>query len=583
MRTALLLLLCMAGVSAQDNDPTLAVIHQIKTEASDHSQVMDTLSYLTDAYGPRLTASPEFDEAAKWAMDRLKSYGLSNIHEEAWGPFGRSWSVQSYTIDMVAPRYSHLAASPLAWSRPTKSVSGEVILAPLPEQLSSLSKRAADINDYQTKWRGKLHGKVVCINKPRPVPPREKPLFARYTDAQLADLAKAPQPFAKKKIDLNNLEIPEDAEERRELFRSLPEPAIEQFFHRIEAERNRLNEFLNSEGVLAVLHEDSRAHNALNFAEAAGAQEDSAPLAPPSFVVTEEQYSRMTRLLEKNIPVKVTAELNVNVSEKSKMAKNLVAELPGSSKPDEIVMVGAHFDSWHTGTGATDNGAGSSVMIEVMRILKALNLPLHRTVRLALWSGEEQGLYGSKAYVKAHFADPSTMQLQPEHAKLDAYLNFDNGSGKIRGVYLQGNDAARPLFEKWLTPFHDMGVTTLTLSNTGGTDHLSFDAVGLPGFQFIQDPLDYGTVTHHSNMDTYSHAIPEDLMQACTVIATLVYDIANRDEMFPRKPLPSPEETSVSRVETKPGVPSAPVLQPDAAKPDVARPPGAKARAGQQH
>ncbi|MBV8810270.1 MAG: M20/M25/M40 family metallo-hydrolase, partial [Acidobacteriaceae bacterium] len=207
-------------------------------------------------------------------------------------------------------------------------------------------------------------------------------------------------------------------------------------------------------------------------------------------------------------------------------------------KQDEVVMVGAHFDSWHTGTGATDNGAGRAVMIEVMRILKTLNLKMNRTVRIGLWSGEEQGLYGSKAYVKAHFADPKTMEVKPDHAKLDVYLNLDNGSGKIRGVYLQGNDAARPLFDKYMQPFHDMGVTTITLKNTGGTDHLSFDDVGLPGFQFIQDPLDYGTVTHHSDMDTYQHAIPEDLMQASAVIAALVYDFANRDEMVPRKPLP---------------------------------------------
>lgn len=216
---------------------------------------------------------------------------------------------------------------------------------------------------------------------------------------------------------------------------------------------------------------------------------------------------------------------------------NIIGEIPGTKKPDEVVMIGAHFDSWHSGTGATDNGAGSAVMLEVMRILKTLNLPMDRTVRIGLWSGEEQGLFGSKAYVKQHFADPKTMQLKPEHAKLDAYLNLDNGSGKIRGVYLEGNDAARPLFEGMFQPFRDLGVTTLTLKHTGGTDHLSFDDVGLPGFQFIQDPLDYGTVAHHSDMDTYSHAVPEDLMQASAVIATLVYDIANHDEMFPRKAL----------------------------------------------
>jgi Zn-dependent M28 family amino/carboxypeptidase len=258
-------------------------------------------------------------------------------------------------------------------------------------------------------------------------------------------------------------------------------------------------------------------------------------MAPATFVVTEEQYSRMTRLLARKQTVSIRLELEAKAGDRDVDGLDLVGEIPGQKKPDEIVMVGAHFDSWHTGTGATDNGAGSAVMIEVMRILKTLNLAMDRTVRIGLWSGEEQGLFGSKAYVKAHFGDPDTMQLKPEHAKLDAYLNLDNGSGKIRGVYLQGNDAARPVFEKMLMPFHDMGARTISLKNTGGTDHLSFDAVGLPGFQFIQDPLDYGSVTHHSDMDTYPHAIPEDLMQASAIIASMVYDIANRPDMFPRK------------------------------------------------
>ncbi|MGA2588854.1 MAG: M20/M25/M40 family metallo-hydrolase [Bryobacteraceae bacterium] len=223
-----------------------------------------------------------------------------------------------------------------------------------------------------------------------------------------------------------------------------------------------------------------------------------------------------------------------------------MGEIPGGNKKDEIVMIGAHYDSWHAGTGATDNGAGSAVMIEVMRILKALNLPMERTVRIALWSGEEQGLYGSEAYVKRHFGDAKTMKLTAEHTKLSGYFNLDNGSGKIRGVYLQENDAVRPLFEAWLAPFRDEGVTTITIKNTGGTDHLSFDAVGLPGFQFIQDPLDYGTITHHSSMDTYDHAIASDLMQASAVIASVVYHAANHPEMLPRKELPRPADSTVS-------------------------------------
>jgi Zn-dependent M28 family amino/carboxypeptidase len=236
--------------------------------------------------------------------------------------------------------------------------------------------------------------------------------------------------------------------------------------------------------------------------------------------------------------------LKTRASDAAVDAYNVIAEIPGGSKKDEIVMVGAHFDSWHSGTGATDNGAGSAVMMEVARILKALDLKMDRTVRIGLWSGEEEGLLGSKAYVKEHFGDPKTMKLTSAHATLSGYFNLDNGSGKIRGVYLQNHDAMRPLFADWLAPFRDLGVNTITIRNTGGTDHLSFDAVGLPGFQFIQDPLDYSTVTHHSSMDVYDHAIAGDLMQCSAVIAAIVYDAATRKEMLPRKPLPKAEEAS---------------------------------------
>jgi len=299
--------------------------------------------------------------------------------------------------------------------------------------------------------------------------------------------------------------------------------------------------------VLAVIQDDRRARDGIDFAEAAGSQEAANPLAPPMFVVTSEQYNRIVRLLENKATVEMRVTLQASASDTDAGAYNIVGEIPGTGPhKDELVMVGAHFDSWHSGTGATDNGAGSAVMIEVMRILKALNLNLDRTIRIALWSGEEQGLLGSKAYVKEHFGDPKTMKLTAAHAKLSGYFNLDNGSGKIRGVYLQGNDAMRPVFAEWLAPFRDQGVSTITIRNTGGTDHLSFDAVGLPGFQFIQDPLDYGSVTHHSDMDTYDHAIAADLMQASAVIASVVYDAANRSEMLPRKPLPKPQETSAA-------------------------------------
>jgi Zn-dependent M28 family amino/carboxypeptidase len=283
------------------------------------------------------------------------------------------------------------------------------------------------------------------------------------------------------------------------------------------------------------------------FAESSGSPLAKYPLPVAQFKVTEEHYNRLARLLEMKEPVKVRLDLDAVAGTQDLNTLNIVGELPGAAKRDEVVMIGAHFDSWHGGTGATDNAAGSAVMIEVMRILATVKPKLDRTVRIALWGSEEEGLLGSKAYVKEHFGDPSKGLVTAQHAKLDVYFNLDNGSGKIRGVYLQGHDAARPILEKWMAPFRDMGVTTLSIRDTGGTDHLSFDAVGLPGFQFIQDPLDYSTVTHHSSMDTYDHLMPADLMQASAVIASMVYDAANAPEMFPRKPLPEKETTATSQ------------------------------------
>jgi len=295
------------------------------------------------------------------------------------------------------------------------------------------------------------------------------------------------------------------------------------------------------EGAAAIFMEDNRSHNGMVFSEAAGTRKASEHQSVPKFRITEEHYNRIARLLERKQPVQMRIDLEAAVGDRDLNARNIVAEIPGGSKADEIVAIGAHFDSWHNGTGATDNAAGSAVMMEVMRVLGTLHVKLDRTVRIVLWSGEEQGLLGSKAYVKEHFGEPG--KPTAEHAKLAAYFNMDNGSGRIRGVYLQGNDAARPFFERALiAPFRDLGVTAITLRDTGGTDHLSFNDVGLSGFQFIQDPLDYSTVTHHSTMDTYDHVIEADLIQASTVIASVVAQEANAPEMMPRKPLPAPRK-----------------------------------------
>jgi hypothetical protein len=531
---------------AAQKGPDLGVVDKIKTEAFDHSKVMDHLYYLTDIHGPRLTGSPEFDDAAKWTMERLKEYGVTNVHEEPWGPFGRSWSAQQWTVEMTEPRYSQLTAAPLAWSAPSQgAVSGELIIAPLRVSRGGGPKQYREkFEAYQKEWTGKLRGKIVLLSDPRIPSEETKPQFRRYTDAELADLAKSPEPSAKLSVkSLDELQWPEDPEEMARFRSSLPSSVMEKLFDLSDKMTAERGAFFAKEGVVAILRSDQRAHEGMIFAESAGSFKSMDPLAPPTFVITAEQYDRIARAVQKKIPVQVRVSLKAKVSDKDVNGQNIIGEIPGGAKKDEIVMIGAHFDSWHTGTGATDNGAGSAVMIEVMRILKALNLKLDRTVRIGLWSGEEQGLFGSRAYVKEHFADPATMQVKPEHAKLSGYFNLDNGSGKIRGVYLQGNDAMRPLFREWFGPFQDMGVSTITLRNTGGTDHLSFAAVGLPGFQFIQDPLDYGTITHHSDMDTYDHAIGADLMQAAAVIATCVYEAANAPEMLPRRELPPAEAT----------------------------------------
>lgn len=533
-------LLALLPLAAQEH-VDLGVVDKIKAEAFDRSKVMDHLYYLTDLYGPRLTGSPEFEQAAQWAIERLKSYGVVNPHVERWGPFGRSWSLRQSSVEIVEPRYWQLSAAPLAWSSSTGGpVTGGLILAPLRVSFrDGLTKLRADLQAYKAKWTGKLRGKIVLLNEPKTPRPQDRVQFRRDTAEDLARIGAAPEPAAK--IEVNNvdeLKWPSDPDELGKFFNSLPNGLIEQLYDRYEDLVAERGAFFAAEGVTAVLLEDDRAHDGMLFAESAGSVHSKDPLAPPTFVVTAEQYNRIARSVEKGNPFRLRLNLQATVSDKDVDGWNIVGEIPGGSRKDEIVMIGAHFDSWHTGTGATDNGAGSAVMIEVMRILKALNLPLDRTVRIGLWGGEEQGLLGSRAYVKEHFADPKTMHVTSEHARLSGYFNLDNGSGKIRGVYLQGHEAMRPLFESWLAPFRDMGVATISIRDTGGTDHLSFDGVGLPGFQFIQDPLDYGTITHHSDMDTYDHAVPEDLMQASAVIATVVYEAANRKEMLPRRQLP---------------------------------------------
>jgi hypothetical protein len=551
VRNALLALAATAicgPVTTAQEPVDLAVVHRIKAEAFQNGKVMDHLFFLTDVNGPRLTASPGERAAAEWAVSRLKGWGISNVRTEPWGRFGRSWQLRRYAGHMLAPTYAPLHGVPSAWSGGTRGpVTAEVVLAPVFERWEEEarmdpSKVEARVREYVARQRGKLRGRIVLIEPAVESRPATTPALTRYDEAELAKLAAAPEPFATPPLAWPVTRLPEDPKLRRELLSRLPLEMSEDFWQRQARAWEPLWSFLREEGVPAVLARDAwgRGAGGIVFAEQAGFWRAGSPLPPPVVVIAPESYGRITRLVEHRYPVRVELEVDVEMEDGDREAANVIAELPGGAKADEVVMIGAHLDSWQGGTGATDNAAGCAVMLEAMRVLKALDLKLDRTVRLALWTGEEQGIYGSRAYVKQHFADPATMQLKPEHAKLAAYFNVDNGTGKIRGVYLQGNDMVRPIFEAWLQPFADHGARTLTIRDTDGTDHLPFDAVGLPGFQFIQDPVDYSTRTHHSDLDVYDHVQSADLMQAAAIVASFAYNAATRKDPLPRKPLPPP-------------------------------------------
>jgi carboxypeptidase Q len=478
----------------------LDAIFRIKDEGLQRSQVMEIAGYLSDVYGPRLAGSPEIKEATEWTEQKMKSWGLSNVHTEAFA-FGRGWHNERVFAMALTPRAYPLIAYPKAWTPGTNgAVTGEAILAVINQE--------KDLDAF----RGKLRGKFVMSLAMRDVNPHFTPDGRRYSDAELADLAKQP-PAAGRGRGGNN-------------------QAAQDF-------NKKKWQFFLDEGAIAVL-DYSRGDDGTVFVQGGGPRDPKEAPAIAQVTLDVEHYGRIYRTLEKKMSVTLQMDIVNRFYDDDLNAYNIAGEIPGTDKADEFVIVGAHFDSWHTGTGATDNAAGSAVMMEAMRILKATGVKLRRSVRIVLWSGEEEGLLGSKAYVKAHFADPATMKLLPEHAKFAGYFNVDNGTGQIRGVYLQGNEAVAPIFQQWMEPFKNMGMTTLTIRNTTGTDHLSFDAVGLPGFQFIQDEVEYNARTHHSNMDTYERLQPNDMMRNAVIVASFVMQAANRDEKLPRKPLPPP-------------------------------------------
>ena len=511
---------------------------RIREEGLTHSHVMEFGSALADDIGGRLTGSPNMQKANAWTRDELTRLGLVNAHLEDWGEFGMGWQQINTWVRMTAPDTAPFIAQATPWSPATSGpVSGEAVSVVLDEE-----------KDFD-KYKGKLAGKIVLLGEMRDVPPVDNPLFERYTDKQLEEIAQYPDAGANRDM------------ERR----------IQQYVKRL-AMKDKVPAFLAEEKVAGVVLPSRDGKNSGGsggtFFDDNGAALGSKPYKKdmavkiPVVVTAIENYGRVYRLLKQHVPVTLEMNVETKFTGDQQHGFDTVAEIPGVDPKlkDQVVMVGGHLDSWASATGATDNGAGSIVAMEVVRILKAIDAHPRRTIRIALWSGEEQGLFGSKGYVKQHFGsfplatDPESMKMpeflrkaggpietRPEWKTLDAYFNVDNGSGKARGIYLQGNAAEAPIFQQWIAPLKDLGVTTITMRNTGGTDHLSFDAVGLPGFQFIQDPLDYESRTHHSNMDTYERLQPGDLAQLATVEAIFVYNAAMRDEMMPRKPFPHPE------------------------------------------
>jgi hypothetical protein len=482
----------------------LDALYRIKDEGLQRSRVMDTLWYLTDLHGPRLTNSPNIRAAATWAMKRLNEWGVTSVRQETWGPFGRGWANEKLIANVTAPQPFPLIAFPRAWTPGTNgTVTSDAIHALI-----------ADDADFQ-EWTGKLKGKAVLVS----AMPEVRALFTapgrRFTDQDLLDMQAQQVNTGRGRGGRGGNNDP-----------TFP---------------LRRAQFLAREGAAAMIEPGSgrNDHGAILVTNAPRQYRDAKePLTIPQLIIASEHYNRIARLLARNMPV--TIELNVQnrFVDDTVDSFNILAEIPGSDRSDEIVMLGAHFDSWHAGTGTTDNAAGVAATMEAMRILRAAGLRMRRTVRLALWTGEEQGLLGSREYVKEQFGNPDSMQLKPGHSRLTGYFNMDNGTGAIRGVYLQGNEAVRPVFTAWMDPLRNLGMTTLTIRNTGATDHVAFDEVGLPGFQFIQDPVEYGSHSHHTNMDLYDRAQPEDLMKNSVIIAAFVYHAANRETLLPRKPLP---------------------------------------------
>lgn len=525
-------LLLPCPLNAQSQEPLdYAMIGKIRDEGLQRSQIMEHIIWLSDIYGPRLTGSPAIKQASTWAQKKFQEWGLANIHEEEW-PFGKGWSLVRFDAHMTEPQVAPLIGYPKSWTPGTQGrINADVVLANI--------RTEADIE----KYRGKLKGKIVLTQPARAVRLLEDRLVLRMTEADIKEAMTTP--------------IPQPRGGRGG--GAAAQSGGQSDFARQRDLQNKVQKFLLEEGVAAVFERGSdgdlsaggsdlswqtqRTDGGTIFVQSGGPRDAAnAGKVPPQVVLAVEHYNRMVRILERNVPVKV--ELNIQTEfheEAASKGFNVIAEIPGSDLASEVVLMGAHFDSWQSGTGATDNATGSAAMMEALRILKAVGAKPRRTIRLGLWGGEEQGTLGSRAYVKEHFADPANMQLKPEHAKLAAYFNLDNGTGRIRGVWSQGNLGAMKVFEQWADPLRDLGVSIISPRSVSQTDHVSFETVGLPGFQFVQERLEYNSRTHHSNMDVVDHVVRDEMVQVATVAAVFAYNAAMRSEKLPRKALPGPQ------------------------------------------
>ncbi len=525
----------------------IAAYQRIRDEGLNHSHVMDFAYALIDGIGPRLTGSPNLKKANEWTRDTLTKIGCENAHLEDWGEFGLGWQQLNTWARMVTPDTAVLILQATPWSPSTPGpVTGDVVFVSIQSE-----------SDFDT-YKGKLAGKVILFGAMREVPPVDKALFERYTDKELEEMVEMP-------VSNGGGMSPEmQARMKAYMERGKLVDKIAAFFadEKVAAVIEPSRDSKNGGGSGGTLFDDNGA--TIGRTPYVAAKAVKIPVA----VAAIESYGRLYRLTQAHVPVTVEINVETKFTGEHEHGFDTIADIPGTDPQlkDQIVMVGGHLDSWIAGTGATDNGAGTVVAMEVMRIIKALDIKPRRTIRIGLWTGEEQGIFGSKGYVTQHFGSAALstapdqmalpefmrraagpLSLKPEHKLLSGYFNIDNGTGKIRGIYTQGNYAMDSIFAAWIAPLKDLGVTTITNRNTGGTDHLSFTAVGLPGFQFIQDDMDYESRTHHSNEDTVERLQPADLKQIATVEAIFVYNAAMRDQMLPRVPLPQPDKEQDKR------------------------------------